>query len=122
VADFKDLLVWQKSIKFAKLIYMLTEAFPSKEVFGLTVQLRRAAISVSSNIAEGQARHSNADFKHFLHIARGSSAEIESQLILAVELGYITKAQQLEACESLHEIQKMLNGLISSLKTQSGKK
>ena len=85
IKSFRDLLVWQKAIQFAKEVYKVTCGFPRDERFGLTSQLRRAAVSVSSNIAEGHARQGR-EFRHFLSIARGSLAEAESQLLLAVEL------------------------------------
>jgi four helix bundle protein len=88
IRDFRDLLVWRKAIEFAKEVYRLTQAFPDAERFGLTSQLRRSAISVSSNIAEGHARQGK-EFRHFLSIARGSLAEAESQMLLAVELGFV---------------------------------
>jgi four helix bundle protein len=89
MSHFKELVVWQKSMQLVKQIYLATEHFPSKEIYGLTSQLRRAAISVPSNIAEGQARYSKPDFRHFLLIAKGSLAEIETQLLLANDLGYL---------------------------------
>jgi four helix bundle protein len=88
IRDFRDLIVWQRAIVLATEIYRLTRAFPRDEIYGLTSQLRRAAVSVSSNIAEGHARQGR-EFVHFLSMARGSLAEVESQLILAVELGYL---------------------------------
>jgi four helix bundle protein len=87
IRSFRDLIVWQKSIQFAKMVYDLTKRFPVDERFGLTAQVRRAAVSVSSNIAEGHSRQGR-EFTHFLSIARGSLAEVESQLLLAVELGF----------------------------------
>src|SRR5438309_206584 len=88
IRDFRDLIVWRKAIAFAREVYSSTKSFPKEERFGLTMQVRRAAVSVSSNIAEGHTRQGR-EFVHFLSIARGSLAEVESQLILAAELGYI---------------------------------
>ncbi len=88
IRDFRDLIVWQKSIQLAKEVYQLTRRFPAEERFGLTAQVRRAIVSVSSNIAEGHTRQGR-EFAHFLSIARGSLAEVESQLFLAVELQYL---------------------------------
>ncbi|HEY0007805.1 MAG TPA: four helix bundle protein, partial [Tepidisphaeraceae bacterium] len=89
IRDFRDLVVWQKAIALAKAVYVLTRSFPADERFGLTNQVRRASVSVSSNIAEGHAR-SGREFRPFLSIARGSAAEVESQLLLAVELEMTT--------------------------------
>ncbi len=87
IKDFKDLIVWRKAIALAKEVYRVTKTFPREEQFGLTNQVRRAVVSVSSNIAEGHARQGQS-FAHFLSVARGSLAEVESLLLLAVELGY----------------------------------
>jgi four helix bundle protein len=86
--NYKDLLVWQKGIALVKLIYQITQTFPAEEKFGLVSQMRRAAVSIPSNIAEGQARHSTGEFVQFLSHAEGSVAELETQLIIAVELGF----------------------------------
>src|SRR5437773_10676809 len=88
IRDFTDLLVWQKAIAVGKLVYELTTRFPTEERFGLTAQIRKAVVSVSSNIAEGHARQGR-EFAYFLGIARGSLAETESQLLFAVAIGYI---------------------------------
>src|SRR3989440_6968103 len=89
--NYKDLVVWQKGIALAKAIYQLTSRFPSEEKFGLVAQMRRAAVSIPSNIAEGQARHTTGEFIQFISHAEGSTAELETQLILTVELGFIVK-------------------------------
>lgn len=83
VQDYKDLLVWQKAMDLAELIYHITESFPDREMYCLTKQVRRAAVSVPSNIAEGQGRQSTGEFRHFLGIARGSLLEVEIQMRLA---------------------------------------
>ena len=88
IRDFTDLLVWQKSVELGLTVYTLTKSFPREERFAITSQLRRAAVSVSSNIAEGHARQGR-EFPHFLSIAKGSLAEIESQLLFANRLGYV---------------------------------
>jgi len=112
IKDFKDLIVWQKSVTLAKEIYALTRHFPREEQFGLTAQLRRAAVSVSSNIAEGHSRRGR-EFAHFLSIARGSVSEVESQMLLAVELGFVTK-DQIATVESISlEVRRMLSTLIN---------
>jgi four helix bundle protein len=113
--NFKDLVVWQKSIELTKKIYSATEIFPEKEKFGLTNQLRRAAVSIASNIAEGAGRDSQNEFAHFLAIAKGSSYEVETQVIIANELGYITDEEQTEISNSINEIQKMIAGLKKSI-------
>src|ERR1700681_378123 len=89
---YKDLVVWQKGIALAKLIYTLTARFPGEEKFGLVSQMRRAAVSIPSNIAEGQARHTTGEFIQFISHAEGSVAELNTQLILAAELDFCEKA------------------------------
>lgn len=91
MGNFKDLLVWQKSVDFVTEIYLITEKFPSNETFGLTSQLRRASVSVPSNSAKGNARRGTPDNLQFLKIARGSTAEIETQLIIAKNLKFIKR-------------------------------
>ena len=88
IRDFTDLIVWQKAVELGKRVYELTRGFPREEMYGLTLQIRRAAISVSSNIAEGHARQ-RREFSSFIGIARGSLAEVESQLLFAVAIGYL---------------------------------
>lgn len=115
VQSYKDLIVWQKAIDLVGVVYQLTKAFPREELYGLTNQLRRAAISIPSNIAEGHARSSTSEFLRFLSIARGSLAEVETQLIIAQRLGYLS-VDQLSPILSLQvEINKMLNGLMAKL-------
>ena len=111
--NYKDLVVWQKAIAFVSEIYLLTKGFPSDERFSLTDQMRRAAVSIPSNIAEGHARKSKADFARFLRISYGSSAEIETQLIIAKNLNYLTDPQLQEPLQKITELQKMLNALMS---------
>ncbi|MGA9117921.1 MAG: four helix bundle protein [Bacteroidota bacterium] len=120
--DYRDLLVWQKGIHLVKDIYALTRGFPKDELFGLSSQLRRAAVSVPSNIAEGQQRRSVNDFKRYLSIALGSLAEIDTQLVVAGELGY-TSGEGLRQLQSdICDMRKMLYGLIASLENQSSVK
>ena len=109
--NYKDLIVWQKSIALAKTIYKLTQTFPADERFGLVSQMRRAAVSVPSNIAEGQARRTTGEFVQFVSHAEGSTAELDTQLILAVELSFCVKKSALPAYEMLDEIRRMLNAL-----------
>jgi four helix bundle protein len=115
IRDFTDLLVWQKAIQLGKLVYQLTKRFPQEERFGLTSQIRRASVSVASNIAEGHARQGK-EFRYFLSIARGSLAETESQLLFAVEIGYLTTEdiQPIRALAS--ELHRMIAGLVNKLK------
>ncbi|HKS80684.1 MAG TPA: four helix bundle protein [Candidatus Acidoferrales bacterium] len=116
---YKDLLVWQKGILLTKLIYKLTAAFPSEERYGLTAQLRRAAVSVPSNIAEGQARHGTKEFLLFLSHAEGPLAEVETQLIVTVELGFAQQSDVAPALKEVDEIQKMLVALKRKLVSHS---
>jgi four helix bundle protein len=88
---YKDLIVWQKAMDLTEMVYQATKAFPREELYGLTNQVRRAAVSIPSNIAEGQARQSTAEFRNFLSLARGSLAEVETQLMIAQRLGYLTQ-------------------------------
>jgi len=113
--SYRDLIVWQEAIKIAKRVYELTGKFPQKEVYALADQLRRAAVSVPSNIAEGQARKSPGDFKRFLHISLGSLAEVDTQLILAQEFGYLRKDEVDLMDEQIQNLRKKLYALINSL-------
>src|SRR4051794_29801089 len=109
--SYKDLIVWQKSIALAKLVYQLTSKFPNEEKFGLVAQMRRAAVSIPSNIAEGQARHTTGEFIQFISHAEGSTAELETQFILSAELGFVVKEQATHQFALLDDIRRMLNGL-----------
>jgi four helix bundle protein len=109
--DYKDLLVWQKGIRLVKKIYEVTQTFPADERFGLTSQMRRAAVSVPSNIAEGQARHTTGAFIQFLSNAEGSLAELDTQLTNAVELRYCTPSDHCDLSESTTALLRMLNAL-----------
>jgi len=109
--SYRDLLVWQKSIALAKAIYKLTVEFPSEEKFGLISQMRRAAVSVPSNIAEGQARNTTGEFVQFISHAEGSLAELDTQLTLAIELGFLTSDKTKFCADSIDELRRMLNGL-----------
>jgi len=109
--SYKDLNVWQKSIELAKLIYMLAAQFPAEEKFGLVSQMRRAAISIPSNIAEGQARHTTGEFIQFISHAEGSVAELNTQLFLATELHLCSNHDAQPASELMEHLRRMLNGL-----------
>jgi len=109
----KDLLVWQKSVDFVAAVYAATKSWPSEELYGLTSQVRRAAVSVPCNIAEGAGRGGRKEYTRFLGIALGSLAEVETQLVIAARLGYMRDCSELN--ESLQEIRRMLIGLNKSL-------
>ena len=115
VRNYRELIVWQKAMDLVKMIYQATRQFPKEELYGLTNQVRRAAVSIPSNIAEGQARRSTAEFKNFLSIAQGSRAEMETQIMIAQRLDYIS-LQQTEPILSLsEEIKRMIYSLTNKL-------
>jgi four helix bundle protein len=111
----KDLVVWRKALELAVQIHRLTEHLPRYERFGLVSQLRRAAVSVPSNIAEGAARRTTRDFLAFLHVARGSVAELETQLLLAQEFGYVESLMFQDVMARLDEVGRLVNGVIAGL-------
>src|SRR5580700_8775517 len=109
VQSFRDLLVWQRSIQLTVAIYRLSQSFPHEEIYGLTSQIRRSAVSVPSNIAEGQGRLNTGEFRQFLGVARGSNCELQTQLEIARALGF-GDIQQIEVAEGLSsEVGKMIN-------------
>ena len=108
----KDLEVWRKSVLFVTSIYAVTKDFPPSEVYGISNQIRRSAVSIPSNIAEGSARQGNKEFVHFLYISLGSLAELETQLIIASNLEYLLLKDYESLLTNLVEIRKMLLGLI----------
>jgi len=112
----KDLILWRKSLDLAVDVHGLTATFPKFELFGLISQLRRAAVSVPSNIAEGSARRSTREFIAFLHIARGSLAELETQLLLAQRVGYISEDRLHHVIAAADEVGRILNAVLSGLK------
>lgn len=114
---FKKLLIWQKSLVLTKEIYSLTKNFPKEEVYGLTSQMRRSAVSVPSNIAEGSQRTSNKEFANFILIAKGSLAELETQLILSKELILISENDLNVTLEKINEISRMLLAFYKKLTT-----
>ena len=116
--DYKQLVVWQKSIEFVKETYKLCKLLPKEELFALSSQLKRAAVSVPSNIAEGFGRNSTKDYLRFLNISRGSIYESETQIHIGIELGYFTEDQASKALELSFEIRKMLNALIGKLQSK----
>ena len=115
VYSYEDLSVWKKSMNLAVKIYELTKHMPKEELYGLTAQMRRAAVSIPSNIAEGQQRASTKEFLRFLSIARGSNAELQTQLVLACRLGYFQSEQIRETMNLTKEVSKMINALMISL-------
>ncbi len=114
--SFRELKVWQKAVTQSVGIYELTETFPRKEVFGLSNQLRRASVSVASNIAEGYGRGTQRDYLHFLNMARGSNCEIETQLVIAKRLHFGVEQDLVEADALTSEVGRMLNALMKSLR------
>lgn len=108
VKHYKELKIWQKGMSLARSVYRLTAKFPGDERFGVTSQMRRAAVSVPSNIAEGQARQGTREFLQFLSHASGSLAELETQLSLSVDLGYCSQAETFAISSEISEIQKMV--------------
>ena len=117
IKSYKDLLIWQKGVKIVCLVYQLLKSFPQDELYALTSQLKRASVSIPSNIAEGYGRNTDKSFSHFLDISRGSLFEIETQLLIAYELGFITnQALYKEILSQIEEESKMINGFSKSLK------
>lgn len=112
----KKLIVWQKSIELVTEMYRITEGFPAKEGFGLTAQMRRAAISVPSNIAEGLTRKTTKDKLHFLNMAQASLSEIDTQIEISRRLGYLADEVQEQIESKLVEVEKLLSGLERSLR------
>lgn len=114
--SFRELTVWQRAMQLTVAVYRLTQDFPREELYGLTSQIRRAAISAPSNIAEGQGRANTGEFRQFLAVARGSNCELQTQLDIARELRY-GEPRLIDEAESLsNEVRKMLFGIIDSLK------
>ena len=115
INSYRDLVVWQKAMALVSAIYKLTHSFPKLERFGLTSQIRRAAVSIPSNIAEGQGRLATKEFRQFLGVARGSLKELETQLLISIDLTY-AEAVEVDTCLGLaDEVGRMLNALIKAL-------
>jgi four helix bundle protein len=112
----KDLDVWKAAIRLAREVYAATALFPRDEQFGMTTQMRRASVSIASNIAEGAARQGDKEFVHFLHMSLGSAAELETQLVIAREVGLGTVATLDPADDSLIRVRQLLIGLVRSIK------
>jgi four helix bundle protein len=117
--SYKDLVAWQKSMDLVTAIYRATSVFPKDELFGLTSQVRRAAVSIPSNIAEGQGRLSEKEFRYFLGQARGSLMEVETQIQIAENLGYLAKDETRKLLATCSEVGRIINGLLASVTKQS---
>jgi len=115
--SYRDLIAWQKAMALVTQGYRATQGFPAEERYGLTSQRRRAAVSVPSNIAEGQARSSGKEFGRFLSNARGSLVEIETQVLIGPNLGYLTEVQGDHFLKATAELGRILNGLFASIRT-----
>ncbi len=116
VQSYRQLIAWQKAMELVKQIYNLTKSFPKEEIYGLTSQIRRAAVSVPSNIAEGQGRDSTKEFIHHLSIAYGSLMEVETQVLIAESLNYLKSEETSLILEKTAEVGRIINGLSHSLK------
>lgn len=121
MTSHKDLKVWQKGIELVKVIYTITNSFPITEQFGLTSQMRRCSVSIPSNIAEGCGRRSDKELIQFLYIALGSASELETQIIISYELGFLDKEKSDYSQVMVLEIIKMTSSLINSIKTRNDK-
>jgi four helix bundle protein len=118
--DFKELKVWHKAYDLALSIYEASRSFPREEMYGLTSQLLRAAVSIGANIAEGCGRRSDGELIRFLQIARGSSSEVEHHLLLARDLKFLQAAKHQDIEKRLQEVQRMLTSLVSSIRVTPG--
>jgi four helix bundle protein len=116
-----ELQAWQRAMGLVKSVYLATKTFPKEEIYGLASQMRRAAVSVPSNIAEGAARSSSKEFLQYLFIARGSLMELETQLVIACDLGYITDDCKASISEDIESVFALVSGLISLLRRRSTK-
>jgi four helix bundle protein len=114
--SYRDLVVWNKAMELVMEIYRLTQIFPKEEIFGLMSQIRRSAVSIPSNIAEGQGRLTRGEFRVFLGNARGSLSELETQIIIARKLNYLKEPDAAGLIEKASEVGRILNGLITSMK------
>ncbi len=119
-SSYRDLLVWQRAIELVTDIYRCTATFPADELYGLRSQLRRAAVSIPSNIAEGQGRCSRGEFRQFLGVARGSLLEVETQIHIAHRLALLSTEKQDDLLSSTGELLRMLNGLWNSMGSSPG--
>ncbi|MFY9674904.1 MAG: four helix bundle protein [Terriglobales bacterium] len=116
--DYKDLAVWQRAMQLVKEIYACTRSFPRDELFGLSSQMRRAAVSVASNIAEGKGRYSQKELLQFLYKSRGSLMELETQILIATDLGYLDELDRRTLMATFLKVAQLLNGLIRRFQTE----
>ena len=116
IKSFKELRIWQKGMEIVKDTYLLTKKFPKEELYGLSSQMKRSAISIPSNVAEGFKRYHNKEYSQFLYIALGSIGELETQVIIAQELGFIAKEELEAISEKIDHVSKMTASLINKLK------
>ncbi len=121
IKSFEDLPVWQDTRKFTNKIYSLTNKFPKEELYGLTSQIRRATVSIMSNIAEGFDRRSDKELTNFLSIARGSSSEVQNDLYIALDLNYISQVEFNQFYQEAKKIAQQINGLMTYLRNDSKK-
>jgi four helix bundle protein len=117
--SYRDLIVWQKAMALAREAYLLTRNLPKSEAVGLLAQIRRAAVSIPSNIAEGHGRLTDLQFRHFLGNARGSLCEMQTQIELAVDLGFLDRKRACDLLDHGVEVARLINGLITSLRRPS---
>lgn len=118
VKGFKELLVWQKAIDLVDAVYIVTESFPAKEVYGLSSQMRRCAVSIPSNIAEGSERKGTKELLHFLSIAKGSLAELETQLIISQRRQFLSEQHSTKMTEQIRELDYLIFNLMQKLKNK----
>jgi four helix bundle protein len=116
IRSYRDLIAWQRAMDLVEGVYRVTHSFPKDELYGLTSQLRRAAVSVPSNIAEGQGRGTVGEFIHYLRIAHGSLCETETQILIAQRLSYLNSQQVRALLDLAREVGRLINGLLTSLK------
>ncbi len=117
--SYKDLIAWKKGVELVKLVYKATARFPKEEIYGLTNQMRRAAVSVPCNIAEGQARFSNQEFRHFLCTTKGSLAELETQAVIAHDLGFMNADEKSDLVAYILTEQRIVSGLLAKIESRA---
>jgi four helix bundle protein len=115
IKSFRDLIIWQRGINLVKEVYEETRNFPKQELYGLTSQIRRSAISIPSNVSEGHTRQHRAEFRQFLSMALGSLAELETQIIISRELNYISSEKSEKVIDQIDSLGKMIRGLMKKL-------
>ena len=118
VQSYRELIAWKKAVDLVTELYRATQTFPKHEIYGLTGQIRRAAVSIPSNIAEGQGRLTRGEFRQFLGHARGSVFELDSQIMIAKNLDYLSPEQADQLFSMVHEVGRIVNGLLRSLESE----